>query len=285
MRTRPQVRRRTVLVAPASDERKVAKALASAADEVVLDLEDAVAPAAKHDAREAMHRILSALTADRTVSVRINGLATSWVSDDLDACASLGSKLRSIIVPKAETAEQLDEVNTALAGTDIGVQALIETPAGIENATRIARSNPRLESLILGYADLGSALGRSERAGPAMWLSHQDTVLTAARAAGIHAIDGPYLGISDDPPFRQWAQWSCDLGFDGKWVIHPNQIDSAETIFTPSADAVAHAHSVLRAMAEAEARGAGAAQLDGRMLDEAIAVSARRVLTRIGGTS
>lgn len=273
-------RRRAVLIAPASDQRKVSKALDSDADEVVLDLEDAVVPAAKAEARTVIRRAVSALPSNRTVSIRINALTTQWATEDLNLCVALGERVSSIVLPKAETAEQISEVSAQLAETDIGVQALIETPLGTANVRSIAIANPRVESLVLGYADLGAALGRSAEAGPESWLTHQDAVLTAARIAGIHAIDGPWLAVTDTPAFRRWIRWVDDLGFDGKWVIHPSQIDTVTTVFTPSAAALVHAQRVLRALQRAESDGAGAVQLDGKMLDEAVAVAARRILAR-----
>lgn len=270
-----------MLVAPGSDERKAGKALASSADEVVLDLEDAVTAANKDQARDLVRRLVSETARTGSVSVRINGLATAWARDDLAMCAAL--PLTSIVLPKTEAATDLQIVDRALAGTTIGVQALVETPTGIRNIDEITSTTGRLESVIIGYADLGAALGRSRSARPEHWLAVQDRVLIAARAAGVAAIDGPYLGIADDEPFRQACEWTGTLGFDGKWVIHPAQVETATIAFTPSDAAVAEARRVLEALDAAEARGSGAAQLDGQMLDEAVAVAARRVLARVGG--
>jgi len=275
-------RRRAVLVAPGSDERKAVKALRSTADEVVLDLEDAVASARKADARDLVRRLVRESDGSRAVSVRINALTTPWAEDDLALCASLGDALTSIVVPKVETAQDLAHADRALAGTDIGLQALVETPVGVQNIGDITRAVARLESVVIGYADLGAALGRSRSALPEHWLAIQDGVLVAARAAGIQAIDGPFLGIADDDAFRHSAAWTSALGFDGKWVIHPAQVDSAASAFTPTDSAVEDARRVIDALAAAEAAGSGAAQLDGQMLDEAVAVAARRVLAQVG---
>ena len=152
----------------------------------------------------------------------------------------------------------------------------------MQNIGDITRSVARLESVIIGYADLGAALGRSRSALPEHWLAIQDGVLVAARAAGIQAIDGPFLGIADDDAFRHSAAWTGALGFDGKWVIHPAQVESAASAFTPTDTAVEDARRVIDALAAAEAAGSGAAQLDGQMLDEAVAVAARRVLAQVG---
>lgn len=282
MTSEQHLRRRAVLVAPGSDERKAGKALASAADEVVLDLEDAVTPDRKPAARDLIAPLIREHGADRTVSVRINGRGTEWFEDDLRACAELGTALASIVFPKVESADDLTEAHRILGeNSGVGIQALIETPAGVQNIDEIV-AGPRVAGVIIGYADLGAALGRARTALPEHWLYVQDRVLHAARAAGLQAIDGPFLGIADDDAFRHSAQWVSDLGFDGKWVIHPAQIESATAAFTPTDEQVETARKVLAALEEAEARGAGAAQLDGQMLDEAVAVAARRTLTKIG---
>lgn len=278
------VRRRAALVAPGSDERKARKALASSADEVILDLEDAVTTALKDAARTRVAELVREHGATRAVSVRVNGPDTRWFADDLRACAALGDALASVVVPKVQRRDDLvatDRILTAAGGSGIAVQALIETPAGVGAVDEIV-TGPRLTALIIGYADLGAVLGRSRTATPQQWLYVQDRILHAARGAGLQAVDGPFLGIADDAAFRHAARWVADLGFDGKWVIHPSQIDAATATFTPTPEEAEEARRVLFALDEAEARGAGAAQLDGRMLDEAVAVAARRTLSLTG---
>jgi citrate lyase subunit beta / citryl-CoA lyase len=274
-------RRRAVLIAPGSDERKARKALQSQADEVVLDLEDAVPASRKTDARQLVQLLVSENTWRPTVSVRVNGLSTPWASDDLAVCAGLRG-LDSVVLPKTQAAQDLLDVDRILNATPIGIQALIETPQGIQNLAEIVQACDRLDAIILGYADLGAALGRSPTTRPEHWLAVQERVLISARAAGVAAIDGPYLGIADDEPFRRSCEWARDLGYDGKWVIHPAQIDTATSAFTPSGQAVQQARRVLHALAQANAGGTGAVQLDGQMLDEAVAIAARRVLVRAG---
>jgi citrate lyase beta subunit len=279
-----EVRRRAALVVPGSDDRKARKALASSADEVILDLEDAVTTALKDSARAAVADLVREYGAGRAVSVRINGPDTHWFTEDLRACAALGDVLTSVVIPKVESRSVLVEADAVLAeagAATLPVQALIETPAGIRDIETIVTA-PRLAAVIIGYADLGAALGRSRTATPQQWLFVQDRVLHAARAADVQAVDGPFLGIADDEAFRHAARWVADLGFDGKWVIHPAQIVTAQETFTPTADQADQARRVLAALEEAEARGAGAAQLDGQMLDEAVAVAARRTLAQIG---
>ena len=281
MTSEQHLRRRAALVAPGSDERKAGKALTSTADEVVLDLEDAVAVDRKADARELIAPLILDHGPRRTVSVRINGRGTPWFRDDLLACAALGDTLASVVIPKVESAADLVEADAILGDSPLAVQALVETPAGVQNIDAIVAA-PRVVAVVIGYADLGATLGRARTAAPEHWLYVQDRVLHAARAAGVQAVDGPYLGVADDDGFRHAARWIADLGFDGKWVIHPSQIDAAAAAFTPTDGDVAVARKVLVALADAEARGAGAARLDGQMLDEAVAVAARRTLTRIG---
>ncbi|MGV9712503.1 HpcH/HpaI aldolase/citrate lyase family protein [Gordonia sp. NPDC003424] len=268
-------------MAPASDDRKARKALASAADEVVLDLEDAVTPANKDSARTAAAALVAEFGAARRVSIRINAFGTDWIDDDLAACAAMGS-LTSVILPKAESAEQITEVSRRLGDAPARIQALVETPVGIRDVGAICAASPRLVAVIIGYADLGAALGRPTTAPQSVWHPIQDAVLVAARAADVSVVDGPHLTIADDEGFRSAKQWVRDLGFDGTWVIHPAQIGTAAEIFTPDAEAVEDARRVIEALDEAAARGDGAAKLDGRMLDEALAVSARRVLAKAG---
>ncbi len=276
--------RRVTLVAPGSDERKARKALDSAVDEVVLDLEDAVTAGRKDEVRESVAELVGEYGPRRPVSVRVNGPDTRWFGRDLSALSEVADALASIVIPKVESTADLEAADRILdkAGSpDMRLQALVETPAGIHNADRIACC-PRIEAVIIGYADLGAVLGRSPEAPPEQWLYVQDRVLHAARAAGVQAIDGPFLGITDGPAFHRACRWAADLGFDGKWVVHPAQVGTALELFTPSVEQVHFARRVLSALEHAEEQGVGAVQLDGRMLDEALAVAARRTLTKIG---
>ncbi|MEE4023530.1 CoA ester lyase [Gordonia sp. PKS22-38] len=275
-------RRRAVLVAPASDDRKARKALSSAADEVVLDLEDAVTPDQKSSARAAAADLVAEFGSQRPVSIRVNAGDTEWFGDDIAACAAMGPQLCTVVLPKAESPDQLIEADGALRGSSIGLQILVETPTGIRDIADICAATDRLVTVVIGYADLAATLGRSASMPRSGWHPIQDRVLIAGRAAGVAVVDGPHLTIADDDGFREAKTWVRDLGFDGTWVIHPTQIDSARAIFTPEADDVADARRVIAALSDAAARGDGAAKLDGRMLDEAMAVSARRVLAKAG---
>ncbi|CAJ1586002.1 CoA ester lyase [[Mycobacterium] wendilense] len=276
------VRRRAVLVAPASDEHKARKALASSADEVVLDLEDAVTPDNKATARATAASLVAEFGGKRLVSVRINGFNTEWVHDDLSACAQMGPALATVVLPKAETPAELAEADGLLGDSATRLQALVETPTGVRDIAALCSTTARLDAVIIGYADLGASLGRDPKSPSGVWHPIQETVLIAARAAGISVIDGPHLTIVDDEHFRAAKVWACTLGFDGTWVLHPNQIASATQIFTPDPTALGEARRALAAMHEATQRGAGAVQLDSRMLDAALVSSARRLLAKAG---
>lgn len=276
---------------PGSSQRKLAKATAVGADELVLDLEDAVVAAAKDEARSLLVEAVSAASFDgRNVAVRVNALGGPWWEADLEAVAGLPA-IDSVVVPKVERADDLVAVDGLLAKAEGGrrarplrLQALIETAAGLARIGEIATATGRLETLIIGYADLASSLGRSatKAADPAVWAFVQDTVLVAARAHGLQAIDGPYFGTAVDEAFLARAADARELGFDGKWVIHPGQVDALNEVFLPLPEEVERARALLEALAAAERDGLGATTFDGEMVDEAMRSGALRVLARAG---
>jgi citrate lyase subunit beta/citryl-CoA lyase len=270
----------------------LAKAASRGADEIVIDLEDAVAIAAKDDARAT---VVAALSEPQwqgvRTSVRVNAPRTAWCHQDIVALAALPDAPETIVVPKVESPADLAFIERLLDGAEaasgrsvpIGVQALIENAAGVANVTAIAASSPRLVGLILGYADLSASLGRARGAGAELdsWRAIQDAVLVAARAADISAIDGPYLGVKVDEGFQAAAERARDMGFDGKWAIHPAQVAALNELFTPSDEELEHARAVIDALEAAERDGgAGAVALDGQMLDEAVRIAALRGLAR-----
>jgi citrate lyase subunit beta / citryl-CoA lyase len=272
------------LVVPGSSEKMLAKARELEVGEVVIDLEDAVVPDRKRDALAMVVEALGNGFAASRVSVRVNSTDSEWVVDELETLAACSGRLDSIVVPKVSGGDDLEFVDQRLTGTERRVQALIETASGVAGLAGITRGPERLDALILGYADLAVSLGRSS-AGAAsldLWLAIQDSVLVAARAAGIRAIDGPFLAIDDADGLRASAQRAAALGFDGKWAIHPAQIDPIAAAFTPSDDEVAHAHAVLDALSSAEASGDGAVSLDGQMIDEPVRQAALRTLSLAG---
>lgn len=266
------------------------KAPTLAADELVLDLEDAVPVAGKDDARE---RVVVALAsgslAGRNVAVRVNGLDTPWCHRDvLLLVERAGGAVGSLVLPKVERGGDVEWVDRYLVmlgepAVGIRLQALIETAAGLAAAAEIAAASPRLDALILGYADLSASLGRVSGAadGPEQWLHAQETVLTAARSASIQAIDGPYLAIRDGDGLRRRAEHARDLGFDGKWAVHPAQVPVLDEVFTPSAAEFDRAVGVLDVLERAErGNGRGAVEFANEMIDEASRKLALRIVAR-----
>jgi citrate lyase subunit beta/citryl-CoA lyase len=281
--------RRSCLSVPGSSEKMLAKAGELQADEVVIDLEDSVAPGAKAEARELVCRVLAkGRPGPSLVAVRVNALDSPWYGDDVDALVErAGPAVDSLVVPKVERAEDVLEVGRMLdeRGASMGIQALVETAAGLLRVGEIATASQRVDTLILGYADLAASLLRANpEQACERWLYAQEAVLVAARAAGVEAIDGPYLNIADEEGLRRWAEHVRDLGYDGKWAIHPSQLALINQTFTPSDDELDRARDILAALAQAESDAArGAVQLDGKMIDEASRKQAERVVARAGG--
>jgi citrate lyase subunit beta/citryl-CoA lyase len=227
------------------------------------------------------------------VVVRVNAPRTPWC--DLDVCALAGPecRLRAIVVPKVERAGDLAFVDRLLDSVEarsgpsapLRTHALIETAGALSRVQEIAAASPRLEALVLGYADLAASLGRSAagRADLDGWRWAQEAVLVAARANELLAIDGPHLGLDADAAFAAAVNRARDAGFDGKWAIHPAQLTALNRAFTPTADEVAAARDVVAALASAERDGgAGAVELEGQMVDEAMRLAALRTLARAG---
>lgn len=265
------------------------KAPGLGADEVVIDLEDAVAPDAKRSARDLVQgALIEPVWAGTGVAVRVNGTDTAHCLPDLLALVPAPAALTSLVVPKVESAfdvcfiERIIDLIEADTGTPstIGIQALIETPAGVRRLDEITAAGRRLETLIIGYADLGAALGRPtiDRRPDDRWLWVQESVLAAARAASLQAIDGPWLAIRDTEGFTASAERARELGFDGKWALHPTQVEPLNTLFAPSRTEFDQASALLAALAAAEADGRGAVLHEGAMIDEASRKHAARIV-------
>jgi citrate lyase subunit beta/citryl-CoA lyase len=284
--------RRSCLSVPGSSEKMLAKAPGLGADELVLDLEDAVAPEAKDAARGLVVEVLASdAFVGRTVAVRVNAPGTPWCHGDVVALAAAPRPPASLVLPKVEGAGDLAFADRLLDGAEraaggdrpLRIQALIETAAGLALVHEIAAASPRLDALILGYADLAASLGRSEFGARDLdgWRPAQEAVLTAARAHGLQAIDGPWLGVAVDEAFVAAATRARDAGFDGKWAIHPSQVASLNELFTPSAGELERARAIVAALDDAQrGQSRGAVALDGEMLDEAVRVAALRTLSR-----
>lgn len=270
----------------------LAKAPALGADEAVLDLEDAVAADRKDEARAlAVAALRDGDWAGRPPAVRVNGVESRHCHRDVvEVVEGGGDALGTLVLPKAESAGDVEFIDRLLGMVEagigrtrpVGLQVLIETATGLRRIHEIAHASPRLESLIVGYADLGASLGRAVAADyPGdRWHWVRETALVAARDAGLQAIDGPYLEIDDLHGLEASASEAQALGFDGKWAIHPSQVEPLNRIFSPTLEALAHARATLAALQRAERAGTGAASLDGEMVDEASAKLARQVVAR-----
>jgi len=302
--TRPYRVRRSCLAVPASSERFIAKAQGLPADELFLDLEDAVAPSAKAQARANAVAALAADWGGKLVAVRVNDATTGWAHRDvidLLSAASGGAAAAPdvIVLPKVTSPEHVAWLDLLLgqaeqeAGLPVGqtgIEAQIEDASGLAAVNAIAAASPRLEALVFGPADFMASVGiRSLDVGgqPAGYAGGDVyhyalmRILIAARARGLQAIDGPYLKVRDTDGFRRSAVSAAALGYDGKWVLHPSQIDAANEVFAPSQADFAHASRIIEAYDRAtsvEARGA--VMLGDEMIDEASRKMAQAVVAR-----
>jgi citrate lyase subunit beta/citryl-CoA lyase len=272
------------------------KAAGSGADLVFLDLEDACAPNAKEAARGTAVEALTKLDWGRTVrAVRVNGIETPWCHDDIiEVVSGARESLDVLIVPKARTARDVWWVDVLLTQLEtklrldrpIALEVLIEEAEGLANALEIARSSPRLEAIIFGAGDLSASLrarvdGNFDPVGEYpgdFWHFARVQVVTAARAAGIDAIDAPYPAYQDPEGYRRAATHASLLGFDGKWAIHPGQLPIAHEVFAPTEAEVADARESLEVYRQSEAEGIGAIGRDGRLVDAAHMRLAENVL-------
>jgi citrate lyase subunit beta / citryl-CoA lyase len=263
-----------VLFMPGSNARALEKARTLPADVLVLDLEDAVAPEMKLEARaQVATAIKGGGYGHREIVVRVNALSTPWGRDDLAAAAAAGA----VLLPKVEAAETVSAAIAAL-GPAPAVWCMLETPRGILNAPAIAAASPRVAALVMGTSDLTKDLhARHTRERVPLLTSLQLCVL-AARSTGITALDGVHLDLEDDAGFAAACRQAADFGFDGKTLIHPKQVALANEVFAPAADEVDWARRVIAAHADALARGRGVAVLDGRLIENLHVDDARRVL-------
>ena len=295
---RKQRLQRSYLAVPGSNTTMIDRALKSAADYVFLDCEDAVAPPEKEQARKNIIQALNDLdwkAAGKSVSVRINGLDTHYMYRDVvDICEQAGSKLDTILIPKVGVPADVYTVETIVSQIEvakrlphkIGTEALIETPLGMANVEAIASANSRLESMHFGVADYSAfnkartvVIGGLNPDYPGdQWHFPLSRMTVACRAFGLRPIDGPFGGIDDPEGYKAAARRGAALGMEGKWAIHPSQIELANEIYSPTAAEITRAERILVALKEAEAQGKGAASLDGKMIDAASEKMANNLL-------
>lgn len=300
---RRQRLQRSTLAVPGSNVPMIDKAAESAADVVFLDLEDAVAPPEKVQARknviDALNRIDWAAKG-KTVSVRINGLDTHYMYRDVvDIMEQAGDRVHMLLIPKLGVVSDLymveamvNQIEQACGLTNkVGLEALIETALGMANVEEIARyaatQNSRLEALHFGVADYAASMrARTVNIGglnPAypgdQWHASLSRMIIACRAYGLRALDGPFGDFNDPAGYVLAAERAAALGFDGKWAIHPSQIAMANDVFSPPEAEINRARRIIEELRKAEAAGKGAAALDGKMIDAASERMAMNVLS------
>jgi citrate lyase subunit beta/citryl-CoA lyase len=266
--------RRSILYLPAANARAIEKARGLDADAVILDLEDAVAPDAKPAARDAAKAaVLAGGWGRREVAIRVNGLDTEWSADDFEAAVAAGAN--AIVVPKVNNADAA--VEACRRAQDIAVWAMIETPRGVQAVDDIADVEG-VHALLVGAADLEKDLRC--RVGPdrAEIQYALQRILIAARASGKFAFDGVHVDINDPTGFETVCRQALAMGFDGKTLIHPSQIDAANRIFAPGDDDVARARAIIAAYEAARAEGRGVATLGTKMVEVLHVEQAKRTL-------
>jgi len=307
-------RQRSQLAVPASNPRFIEKAAQSAADVIFLDLEDAVAPGEKVAARANAIAALNDIDwGDKVLQVRINGLDTEYMYRDVIEVVENCPRLDMLLIPKIGVPADVYALDMLVTQIEmakkrekrIGFDLLIETALGMSNVEAIAGSSKRIEALSFGVGDYGaSTRARSTFIGgndphygvltpPAadgsrafhsndMWHFAMSRMLVAARAYGLRPIDGPFANFSDPQEYEAVARRGAALGYEGKWCIHPTQIDIANRVFSPSEEELAYARRIMEAMDQAQKEGRGAVSLDGRLIDIASIKMAENLLRKVG---
>jgi len=265
---------------PSSNERALEKAKDLPADGIIFDLEDAVAPDAKELAREqACAAAGSGEYGGRTLTIRCNGLDTPWGAKDLAAAGRSGAS--AVVIPKVSGAQHLRQVVTVLeeagAPADLTIWAMVETPAAVF-AVRDIASFDRVSVLVLGTNDLARELRASLVPGRAPLLPHLARTLLAAREAGVAVLDGVYNDVKDADGFEAECRQGMEMGFDGKTLIHPTQVEVANRVWAPTDEEVALARRVIDAFAQAQRDGRGVVTVDGRMIENLHVANAQRTL-------
>jgi citrate lyase subunit beta/citryl-CoA lyase len=273
--------RRSVLYMPAANERALEKAKEIAADALIFDLEDAVAPDAKDDARE---RACAAVRAggygNREIIIRANGQGTKWHDADLEAIAQAGPD--AVLIPKVNSAAEVRAIEASLVGfgapEHTKIWAMLETPIAMMSAYEICAASERLTVLVMGTNDLIKELHARRSPDRAALLSALGLSVLAARAADKVILDGVYNDINDVEGLMAECRQGCAMGFDGKTLIHPSQVAPCNEAFAPNAQEVEYARRVIVAFEEAHAEGRGVVTIDGRMIENLHVDEARRVL-------
>ena len=276
--TRP---RRSVLYMPGSNARALEKARTLAADGLILDLEDAVAPDAKDVARtQVVEAVKAGGYGGRELLVRVNGLNTPWFHADVAAAATSGAD--AILIPKVESADAVRQVEAIMdaagAPQSMAIWCMMETPRGILKAEEIAASTPRMGGFVMGTSDLAKDLHCAHTPMRLPMITSLGLCLLAARAYGLAVLDGVYLDLSDDAGFEASCVQGLELGFDGKTLIHPKTIDAANRVFAPSEKEIEWSKKIIAAHAEAAAEGKGVVVVDGKLVENLHVENAKRIV-------
>ncbi len=272
---------RSVLYMPGSNERALEKAKTIPADALILDLEDAVSPDAKDAARELVcAAVASGAYGKRILTIRVNGLDSQWYAADI--AAAVAAKPAAIVVPKVNTADEVRQIEASLdaagAGPEIAIWAMIESPSAILNVAEIAAVTPRLTTLIMGTNDLIAELrGRLTRGREALLPSLSIAVI-GARAAGKAIVDGVFMDVKDETGLTEECEQGRTLGFDGKTLIHPGQVEVTNAAFAPSDADIEHARAVIAAFEQARGEGKGVATVNGKLIENLHVAEAQRAL-------
>jgi citrate lyase subunit beta / citryl-CoA lyase len=273
--------RRSMLYMPGSNARALDKARGLAADALIFDLEDAVAPDTKPAARDQVDAATrQGGYGGRELLVRVNGLTTDWGAADLRAAAAMA--IDGVLLPKVESAEAVREAEAILvaagAPARLAIWCMMETPLGMLHAEAIAGASPRLGGLVMGTSDLAKDLHAAHTRDRLPLLTALGLCLLAARAYGLAIADGVHLDLADDSGFADACRQGRELGFDGKTLIHPKTIATANQMFAPSQDEVAWARRIIAAHGDAVAAGKGVVLVDGKLIENLHAESARRLV-------
>ena len=272
--------RRSVLYMPSSNERALEKAKSISCDALIFDLEDAVAPDAKETARaQAVAAASSGEYGNREITIRCNGLDTPWGADDLAAAATSGAA--AVVIPKVDSVGYLDRISTALdnagAPAELAIWAMVETPTAIFDVRALA-AHPRVAVLVMGTNDLVKELRAVTGTRRSTLLPYLSTAVLGAREAGKAILDGVFNNVKDPDGFQAEAAQGFEMGFDGKTLIHPSQVNPANDVWAPSDDDIADARRIIEAFEAAEAEGVGVVTVDGRMVENLHRDNALRIL-------
>ncbi|MEE2981384.1 MAG: CoA ester lyase [Pseudomonadota bacterium] len=274
--------RRSVLYMPGSNTRALEKGRSLGADAIIMDLEDAVSPDAKDQARD---QVVAALTeggyGSRELVIRVNGLSSPWGSDDLAAAATSGA--HAVLLPKVGDADMVEQAVALLdangAPDDLAIWCMMETPLGMLHAEEVAGAHGRVACLVMGTSDLAKDLHAAHTRDRLPLLTSLSLCLLAARAHDIAIVDGVHLDLADDEGFAYACRQGHEMGFDGKTLIHPKTIDVANQVFAPSDDDVAWAKRIIEAHGEASAEGKGVVLVDGQLVENLHVEAAHRLVS------